>query len=107
MMKKKILKTFEMFGIFFKNWKRVLYNQCDVIKKNVKYFFKNVNMEGKAYDELTKSRIVIKEQFDNENKKLINKKEKLKEDEESKNNEIFNNIRRKEEQNEENEIIVN
>ena len=34
-------------------------------------------MEGKAYDELTKSRIVIKEQFDNENKKLINKKEKL------------------------------
>jgi len=76
-MKKEILKTFEMFGIFFKNWKRVLYNQCDVIKKNVKYFFKNVNMEGKAYDELTKSRIVIKEQFDNENKKLINKKEKL------------------------------
>ena len=76
-MKKEILKTFEMFGVFFKNWKRVLYNQCDVIKKNVKYFFKNINMEGKAYDELTKSRNIIKEQFENENKKLMNKKEKL------------------------------
>ena len=76
-MKKEILKTFEMFGIFFKNWKRVLYNQGDVIKKNIKHFFKYVNMEGKAYMELVKSRQIIKEQFENENKKLINKKEKL------------------------------
>ena len=76
-MKKEILKSFEMFGIFFKNWKRVLYNQGDIIKKNVKSFFKYVNMEGIAYSELTKSRLVIKEKFENENKKLINKKEKL------------------------------
>ena len=76
-MKKEILKTFEMFGIFFKNWKRVLFNQGDIIKKNVKNFFKYVNMEGMAYSELTKSRIEIKEQFDKENEKLLNKKEKL------------------------------
>ena len=76
-MKKEILKTFEMFGIFFKNWKRVLYNQGDIIKNNVKSFFKYVNMEGKAYNELTKSRAVIKEKFESENKKLMNKKEKL------------------------------
>ena len=76
-MKKEILKTFEMFGIFFKNWKRVLYNQGDIIKNNVKSFFKYVNMEGNAYNELTKSRLVIKEKFENENKKLMNKKEKL------------------------------
>lgn len=76
-MKKEILKSFEMFGIFFKNWKRVLYNQGDIIKKNVKTFFKYVNMEGKAYSELTKSRLVIKEQFDKENQKLLNKKQKL------------------------------
>ena len=76
-MKKEILKTFEMFGIFFKNWKRVLFNQGDIIKKNVKHFFKYVNMEGNAYSELTKSRLVIKEKFENENKKLLNKKEKL------------------------------
>ena len=76
-MKKEILKTFEMFGIFFKNWKRVLYNQGDVIKKNVKNFFKYINMEGKAYTELSKSRQIIKDQFDSEYKKLINKKEKL------------------------------
>ena len=76
-MKKEILKTFEMFGIFFKNWKRVLFNQGDIIKKNVKNFFKYVNMEGMAYSELTKSRIEIKEKFDKENEKLINKKEKL------------------------------
>ena len=76
-MKKEILKTFEMFGIFFKNWKRVLYNQGDVIKKNVKNFFKYVNMEGKAYTELSKSRQSIKDQFESEFKKLMNKKEKL------------------------------
>jgi hypothetical protein len=76
-MKKEILKTFEMFGIFFKNWKRVLFNQGDIIKKNVKNFFKYVNMEGMAYSELTKSRIEIKEKFDKENEKLMNKKEKL------------------------------
>ena len=76
-MKKEILKTFEMFGIFFKNWKRVLYNQGDIIKKNVKHFFKYVNMEGNAYSELTKSRLIIKERFESENKKLLNKKEKL------------------------------
>ena len=76
-MKKEILKTFEMFGIFFKNWKRVLYNQGDIIKKNVKNFFKYVNMEGQAYTELSKSRQTIKDQFESENNKLINKKEKL------------------------------
>ena len=76
-MKKEILKTFEIFGIFFKNWKRVLFNQGDVIKKNIKTFFKYVNMEGKAYSELISSRIVIKEQYDKENVKLMNKKEKL------------------------------
>ena len=76
-MKKEILKSFEMFGIFFKNWKRVLFNQGEIIKKNVKSFFKYVNMEGNAYSELTKSRLIIKEKFENENKKLINKKEKL------------------------------
>ena len=76
-MKKEILKTFEMFGIFFKNWKRVLFNQGDVIKKNVKNFFKYVNMEGKAYTELSKSRQSIKDKFESEKKKLINKKEKL------------------------------
>ena len=76
-MKKEILKTFEMFGIFFKNWKRVLYNQGDVIKKNVKNFFKYVNMEGQAYTELSKSRQTIKDQFESEYKKLMNKKEKL------------------------------
>ena len=76
-MKKEILKTFEIFGIFFKNWKRVLFNQGDIIKKHIKTFFKYVNMEGNSYSELTKSRLVIKEQYDKENQKLLNKKEKL------------------------------
>jgi hypothetical protein len=34
-------------------------------------------MEGNAYMELAKSRQIIKEQFESENKKLLNKKEKL------------------------------
>ena len=96
-MKKEILKTFEIFGIFFKNWKRVLFNQGDIIKKHIKTFFKYVNMEGNAYSELTKSRLVIKEQYDKENQKLLNKKEKLWEQNDMTKweiNEDYNNIDR-------------
>ena len=76
-MKMEILKTFEEFGIFFKNWKRVLFNQNDIFKQNIKKFFKYVNMENNSYFELVKSREEIKKKYLSENLKLIEKKEKL------------------------------
>ena len=76
-MKKEILKTFEIFGVFFKNWKRVFYNQGDIIKKYVKNFFKSINEEGNSFCEITKFRDNLKENFGNIYKKLNDKKEKL------------------------------
>ena len=76
-MKMEILKTFEEFGIFFKNWKRLLFNQNDVFKQYIRKFFKYVNMENNSYFELVKSREEIKKKYLTENLKLIEKKEKL------------------------------
>lgn len=76
-MKEDIVKTYEHLGIFFKNWKRMLFNQNDVIKKNVKDFFKYIQMEGVAYTELIDSREVIKQKYEKENLKLQKKKDKL------------------------------
>ena len=40
LMKEEITKTYEELTIFFKNWKRVMNNQNDLINENIRYFFK-------------------------------------------------------------------
>jgi len=76
-MKEEIIKTYEKLGIFFKNWKKILFNQNEIIKDNIKYFFKYVKMEGKSYNELIISRDEIKNKFIYENNRLNQKKDKL------------------------------
>ncbi len=76
-MKEDIVKSYEQFGIFFKNWKNIIFNENDVIRKRVKDFFKYVRMEGEAYLELFSKREEIQNQFNNDNKKLQAKKDKL------------------------------
>lgn len=76
-MKEELLYTFEEYGIFFKNWKRILFNQNIVIKNYIKDFFKYVQMEGIAFEEFIKNRENIKAEFDSVNTKLLAKKEKL------------------------------
>jgi hypothetical protein len=76
-MKEEITKTYEELTIFFKNWKRVLYNQNDLINNNIRYFFKYVSMENDAFNELIQERIVLKEEYSKEFNKLNQKKEDL------------------------------
>jgi len=77
LMKQEITKSLEILGIFFKNWKRIIENQNEIIKIKIKDFFKFQKMEGVAYSELIYSREVLKNKYLNENTKLMNKKEKL------------------------------
>jgi hypothetical protein len=76
-MKEDIVKSYEQFGFFFKNWKNIIFNQNDVIRKRVKDFFKYVRMEGEAYLELFTKREELQNKFNNDNKKLQAKKDKL------------------------------
>ncbi len=76
-MKEDIVKSYEQLGIFFKNWKNIIFNQNDVIKRRVKDFYKYVKMEGEAYLELYIKRDDIQNKFTTEYKRLQTKKDKL------------------------------
>ena len=76
-MKEDIVKSYEQLGIFFKNWKNIIFNQNDVIRRKVKDFYKYVRMEGEAYLELFVKRDEIQNKFNSENKRLQDKKDKL------------------------------
>jgi sorting nexin-7/30/sorting nexin-8 len=77
MMKEKITKTYEELSIFFKNWKRILFNENEIIKENLKDFFKFQKMENLAFIELIDSRETIRRKYADEKAKLDAKKEKL------------------------------
>lgn len=77
MMKEEIIKTFEELSIFFKNWKRVIYNQNSLMKKYIKQFFKYHSMENLAFHELLDERNQSRIAYEAEQGKLISKKEKL------------------------------
>ena len=76
-MKEDIIKSYEIFGKFFKNWRRNMMNQNEIIKKYVKDFFKYIKMEGESYQELIDSRENIKYYFEKNLEKLQKKKDKL------------------------------
>jgi hypothetical protein len=77
MMKPTITKAYEEIACFFKNWGIVLTKQKDLIKNNIKDFFKFINLEGKAYTELIVRREDLKEKYNAENTRVTNKKEKV------------------------------
>ena len=76
-MKIEVNKTYEELGIFFKNWKRNLFNQNEIIKSRIKDFFKYQRMEGEAYQELIYKREELKYNYNTEKNRLNYKKEKL------------------------------
>ena len=76
-MKEDIVKSFEQFEFFFKNWKNIIFNQNDVIRRRVKDFFKYVRMEGEVYLELFSKREEIQNKFTSDSRKLQAKKDKL------------------------------
>ena len=73
----KITKTYEELSLFFKNWKRILFNENEIIKENIKDFFKLQKMENLAFIELIDSREQIRQKYAAEKLKLDAKKEKL------------------------------
>jgi len=76
-MKESINKTYEELNIFFKNWKRILFNENVIIKEEIKHFFKSQKMENLAFIELIDSREAIRQKYVSEKAKLDAKKEKL------------------------------
>ena len=77
MMKENITKTFDELSIFFKNWKRILFNENEIIKENLKDFYKQQKMENLAFIELIDSREAIRQKYATEKTKLDAKKERL------------------------------
>ena len=76
-MKESITKTYDELSIFFKNWKRILFNENVIIKEEIKHFFKFQKMENMAFIELIDSRESIRQKYIAEKTKLDAKKEKL------------------------------
>ena len=76
-MKEEITQTYEELFVFFKNWKRIMYNQMDLVNNYIRYFFKYISMENSAFNELIQERLKKKEDYTKENNKLIIIKEDL------------------------------
>ena len=90
-MKEEISKTYEKIGIFFKNWRRVLLNQNEIINSNIRIFYKYTNMKYKSYQELIHEREEKRSEYLTELNKLNNKKENFWKDKNINKWEIKNN----------------
>ena len=77
LMKQTITKTYEEMSCFFKNYRKILIKQNDMVKNHMKDFFKYINLEGKAYNELIERREELKAKYTAENQRLTAKKEKI------------------------------
>ena len=77
LMKQTITKSYEEMSCFFKNYRKILIKQNEMVKNHMKDFFKYINLEGKAYNELIERREELKAKYTAENQKLTSKKEKL------------------------------
>ena len=73
----KINKTYEELNIFFKNWKRILFNENMIIKEQIKHFFKREKIENLIFIELIDSREQLRQKYFSEKTRLDAKKEKL------------------------------
>ena len=72
-----INKTYEELNIFFKNWKRIIFNENVIIKEQIKRFFKREKIENYIFIELIDSREQLRQKYFSEKTKLEAKKEKL------------------------------
>ena len=72
-----IVKCYYNLSTFFKNYKRIIFNQNELIKFHIKDFFKNINKEGECFNEIINSRDELRDKFIEDRKTLKAKKEKL------------------------------
>ena len=77
LMKQTITKSYEEMSCFFKNYRKILIKQNEMVKNHMKDFFKYINLEGKAYNELIERREELKAKYTSENQRVTSKKEKL------------------------------
>ena len=73
----KINSTYEELHIFFKNWKRIIFNENIIIKEQIKHFFKREKVENLIFIDLFDSREQLRQKYISEKMKLNAKKEKL------------------------------
>ena len=76
-MKQIITRSYEEMSHFFRNYRKILIKHNEMVKNHMKDFFKYINLEGKAYNELIEKREELKGKYIEENKKLTSKKEKI------------------------------
>ena len=73
----KLNNTYENYEIFFKNWKRVQYNQSCIIRDLIKNFFKDIkNKTGALIENLEKAQN-FQDEYSVQKNKLLAKKELL------------------------------
>jgi len=73
----KLNNTYENYEIFFKNWKRVQYNQSCIIRDLIKNFFKDIkNKTGELIENLEKAQN-FQDEYSVQKNKLFAKKELL------------------------------
>ena len=72
-----ITKTYQEMRRFFGNYKKILIKHNEMIKSHMKNFFKYINIEAKAYNELIERREDLRNKFIVENQKVTAKKEKI------------------------------
>lgn len=73
----KLSNTYENYEIFFKNWKRVQYNQSCIIRDFIKNFFKDIkNKTGALIENLEKAQN-LQDEYSIQKNKLLAKKELL------------------------------
>ena len=77
LMKQTITKSYEEMSCFFKNYRKILIKQNEMVKNHMKDFFKYINLEGKAYNELIERREELKAKYTAENQRVTATKEKL------------------------------
>ena len=73
----KMNNTYENYEIFFKNWKRVQYNQSCIIRDLVKNFFKEIKNKSEVLVENLEKAQNIKDEYLTQKNKLLAKKELL------------------------------
>ena len=73
----KLSNTYENYEIFFKNWKRVQYNQSCIIRDLIKNFFKDIKNKTAALIENLEKAQNLQDEYSIQKNKLLAKKELL------------------------------
>ena len=72
-----VCKTYEILNIYFRERKRMMENENEIINKKIKRFFKLQRLKGNSCLEMFDSKEYLRQKYISESAKLNSKKEKL------------------------------